>query len=195
MTDVVPTEAKACYCPRCGYRLDYCSTRDICPECGLDIGPGAMTFRARRLWGISEKGFYYIGAILLAIAWLGILRNSGGIWSWIAICALGLSSFGALNRVIGFLRFVHSAEYLIVNQREIAWVIQGRSPVLFPWTNIKGIKCFRFFDWVVLSVDGGGAVRFVPARFRPPTMTISEMGQIMRDYWCRCREAPRGQVV
>jgi hypothetical protein len=72
-----------------------------------------MTFRARRLWGISEKGFYYIGAILLAIAWLGILRNSGGIWSWIAICALGLSSFGALNRVIGFLRFVHSAEYLI----------------------------------------------------------------------------------
>lgn len=48
-------------CPRCAYIIDYADRVDRCPECGLEVGPDAVVFCARRLWSFAELSLYLLG--------------------------------------------------------------------------------------------------------------------------------------
>lgn len=171
-------------CPRCNYPDESRLVTDRCPECGLHIGSNAISFRGRPGWSRAIKLFYFAGAGLLALAWAGTVVN-GGSWGWWKLCSLGVASIAVVYRIVGFFRFVHCGEYLLLNSSGIHWAVQGEPSVSLCWADIEEVRSWKRLDWLVLKVKGRRRVHYVPARFRPRCIGPSELTGILGDYRTR----------
>lgn len=174
-------------CPQCGYRVDYSHDVCRCPECGLEFGEDAIALVGDRWHPVAEKAGHFMSFVLMAVAWAGVTIADNVAWSLTVAICLAVPTWTVAVRIIGFVRFVHQAEFLILNRCGIRWVVQGKKPVSIRWSDIDEVHVTDRFEWIMLRLNAESRVRYVPARFQPSIMTMREFGQVVRDY-CSHRE-------
>ena len=135
----------------------------------------------------AQKLGYVLSLLLLGIAWVGALSTGPVVPFVVAVLPLTVATTGVAFRLISFIRFVHPAEFLLLNEFGIRWEVQGRIPVTVRWSDVEAVRIVSWFDWIALRINGRPRIRYVPARFRPRSLTVCEFGQILRDYWLQYR--------
>lgn len=172
-------------CPRCDYRVDYQPVLARCPECGLELGSDLLLLRAKPLYKLVDKLGHCFGFLLLVIVWVMAIGTEEHSMSAFSMVALLLGTTAIFVRLVGFVRFDQKQEYMILNDRAIRWSVQGRRPAEICWPAVIRVHCISWFDWVMLHAAGPRPVRYVPARFRPAEMSVSDFAAVIQDYWYR----------
>jgi hypothetical protein len=147
-----------------------------------------MTHRRKKIFDAVGRMVYLCFALVWIIKAPAAYMRWGGII--IAVAAIAAISLPFLGR----LRYVHRAEFLLLNHHAIYWQIQGRSPVYVPWGDVHSVHYRRWNDSVVIRSEQRPRVRQVPARFRPREIRERDFGQAIEEHWRRykddCQEKP-----
>jgi predicted RNA-binding Zn-ribbon protein involved in translation (DUF1610 family) len=167
-------------CTACDYDLTAHSDAHRCPECGLDIEPGAMVFRPART---RRRAYLIFGAIFFAYCILRFPRTLRNPWTVFGICSVALFAFYAIlkgKQLLNQALYRHSSEFLRLGSKDIRWRINGHPEGFVARVNIIEIRGSEFLGMIVILQRGSPRRLFLPPGFKPKDMHFKDFLNLLR---------------